>query len=214
MGTTSIFLDGRYDPQNLDFYKRGVAESDYVIAADGGVLFLNSLRVVPDLLVGDGDSCDFASVEAKEKIKHSADKNQTDGEIALQEAMKRMPGNRIKIYGGLVRLEESDHFLGNLGMLYSSSRLPGQVSIHDPSQDIYVASEHTGSLVVKGNANDTISLAAYGGQAEGVVSEGLKWEVDSNVPVGVGQYLRNRLAKKSATISVRKGTLLVFHYKR
>ncbi len=207
---TAIFLNGKYNRRHLDFYRRHIEASDYVIAADGGVVFLNSLGVVPDLLIGDGDSSDFDSVQSKEKIRHPSDKDSTDGELAVQEALKRRPENRINIYGALTKAEEADHFLGNLGILYKST---GRAVLRDVRQDIYVVSNGN-ELSISGNPGDIISLAAFGHEADGVRSAGLKWEVETDIPVGVGRFLRNRLIGQSVTINVRSGAVLVFHYKK
>ena len=210
---TAIFLDGQYDATHLDFYREHVKRADYLVAADGGVNFLNGLGIEPDLLVGDGDGADFSQAKAKEILKHPKDKDKTDGELAIEEALKRRPNNRINIYGALTRAEEADHFIGNLGILYSAHET-GKVVLRDVRQDIYAVFGGN-ELTIVGEIDDTISLACFGCEvAENVKTQGLRWPVNSNILPGVGRFLRNRLNANSARISVERGALFVFHYKK
>jgi len=214
--TVAVFLDGRYDLRNREFYQRHIQTSSYLVAADGGVTFLNSIGVVPDLLVGDGDSADFKKCRAKEKKQFPTDKDFTDGELALKEAESIKP-ERINVYGALTKAQEADHFYGNLGLLYQSAQRNGpKVVIRDVRQDIYVASRHTGTIKIVGESNDIVSLSVFGSErASEVNTRGLVWEInDGNIPFGVGQFLRNRLVGSNATITVGSGTLLIFHYKK
>ena len=214
--TVAVFLDGRYDLRNREFYQRHIQASSYLVAADGGVTLLNSIGVVPDVLVGDGDSVDFKKCRAKFKKQFSTDKDFTDGELALKEAESVKP-DKINVYGALTKAQEADHFYGNLGLLYQSAQREGpRVVIKDIRQDIYVASPHTGTIKITGESNDVISLSVFGSErASEVNTRGLVWEInDGNVPFGIGQFLRNRLVGSNAIITVGSGTLLIFHYKK
>ena len=205
---TAIFLDGQYDTTQIDFYRRHAGAADFLIAADGGVNFLNALDLVPDLLVGDGDGADFSQARAKE-VKRKTEQNKTDGELAVLEAIERRPENRINIYGGLTRASEADQFYGNLGLLY----LSGRAVLRDPKQDIYIVSAQR-PLVIIGEIGDILSLAPYGVErVEKAKTSGAKWEVKDNIFPGSSKYLRNKFAEREVRISVGRGSLLAFHGK-
>ena len=76
---TAIFLDGQYDTTQTEFYRKHAQAAEFLIAADGGVNFLNALDLVPDLLVGDGDGADFSQVRTKD-TKRKTEQNK-DGDI-------------------------------------------------------------------------------------------------------------------------------------
>lgn len=211
MKVTAVFLDGHYDTNQIEYYRRHAKEAEYIIAADGGINFLNALDIVPDLLIGDGDGANFSSARARDVILHSQDKDLTDGDLAIRESLTRRPGNRINIYGGLRRSEEADHFYGNLGLL---CKRDVQVSMKNPKHDIYMISDDD-TLTIAGEVGDIISLAAYGTEkVESVIGSGLKFEVKSDIPAASSRYLRNSFAEKLVTISVKKGNLLIFHGKK
>jgi thiamine pyrophosphokinase len=107
----SILLDGTLDP--TDRLRAQVAGSR-VIAADGGIRHAHALDLDVELWVGDFDSTD-GDLAARhghvERQTHPAAKDRTDGEIAVDEALKR-GAREIVLVGGLGG--QSDHALGNI----------------------------------------------------------------------------------------------------
>ena len=88
------------------------------MAADGGGRFLAAAGVVPDALVGDFDSLDEAAVAAAGRrgarvVRHPVRKDQTDGELAVDEAL-REGADELVLAGALGAL---DHVLGHLALL-------------------------------------------------------------------------------------------------
>lgn len=87
----------------------------HFLAADGGMRHASALGVVPELWVGDFDSSaeaqleDFADVP---RMPYPAQKAQTDGAIAIEEALKR--GADRLILAGALGGERSDHALMHL----------------------------------------------------------------------------------------------------
>ena len=87
-----------------------------IIAADSGMKHASTLGLMPELWVGDFDSSgselmrDYALVPRQ---THSADKDATDGEIAVKEAL-RLGASEIILIGGLGG--ESDHATAHLGL--------------------------------------------------------------------------------------------------
>ena len=97
---------------------RWALAADLVVAADGGGRFLAAAGIVPDLLVGDFDSLDAAAVEdartsGARVVRHPVRKDQTDGELAVDEALRAGAGD-VVLAGALGAL---DHVLGHLALL-------------------------------------------------------------------------------------------------
>ncbi len=85
------------------------------IAADGGMRHAQALCVVPELWVGDFDSSPADLSEAFPDVPrqpYPAAKAQTDGEIAIEEAIRR--GARRLVLAGALGGERSDHALALL----------------------------------------------------------------------------------------------------
>src|SRR6266700_1884564 len=88
-----VVLDG--DPLGSDAWLADLAQhADVVIAADGGANRLATAGRRPDLVVGDMDALPDAAQRDLERAgatleRYPAEKEQTDGEIALDAAVKR-----------------------------------------------------------------------------------------------------------------------------
>jgi thiamine pyrophosphokinase len=111
-----IFLDGEYgDP---GWHRALAARADILLAADGGARFLSRLGVTPHAVVGDFDSLDQEAAEelqaaGVEFLRHPVRKDVTDGELAVDEAVRRGAGELL-LAGATGAL---DHTLGHLAIL-------------------------------------------------------------------------------------------------
>lgn len=80
------------------------------IAADGGIRHAESLGIEPEIWVGDFDSSD-AALAARHagvpRLAYPAEKNLTDGELALQMALER--GATDLVMAGALGGERADH---------------------------------------------------------------------------------------------------------
>ncbi|MBE9552232.1 MAG: thiamine diphosphokinase, partial [Proteobacteria bacterium] len=101
---------------------RGQVAGSRVIAADGGIRHASALGLDVELWVGDFDSTDrdLAACHGHvERQVHPAAKDKTDGEIAIDEALKR-GAREIMLVGGLGG--QSDHALGNIMLALGLAR--------------------------------------------------------------------------------------------
>jgi thiamine pyrophosphokinase len=111
-----VFLDGEYsDPA---WHRALAGGADILLAADGGAGFLAELGVTPAAVVGDFDSLDEATAvrlqdEGVEFLRHPVRKDVTDGELAVDEAVRRGAG-QVLLAGATGAL---DHTLGHLAIL-------------------------------------------------------------------------------------------------
>ncbi len=111
-----VFLNGEYEEPT--FYCGWARAAELVVAADGGAGFLLEHGILPDVVVGDFDSLPEVAVERLEAagvelVRHPVRKDRTDGEMAVDEALRR-GAVELVLAGALGAL---DHTLGHLAIL-------------------------------------------------------------------------------------------------
>ncbi len=179
---------------------------DLVIAADGGCRHVMAAGIVPDLVVGDLDSCD-ALPQGVPVERHPVRKDETDTALALRIGYAR--GYRyFVILGGLGGRE--DHSFANFSLLLNMKQQGARVVLRSASTDVCVIQNEEYTL--HGSIGDTVSLFAFGGVAHGVSLRGLSYPLTDatltpDIPLGVS----NELVQPRADICVRDGALLCFH---
>ena len=211
-----------------DFTPRGFAPvpGDLVLAADGGYRALYSLGYTPDLLLGDFDSLgDLPLPPDLPVLRFPARKDDTDTGLALRHGLDR--GFRdFALYGcagGRV-----DHLLANLQSMARISRLGAAIRLAAPEYDAWALTgpaPHASApatpdalapaavLALPPRPGGTlVSVFCHGDRAEGVTLTGLSYPLDGadltgDFPLGVSN---RRLEGQPATVSVRRGTLLIF----
>ncbi len=149
--SAAIFLDGTYEDDA--YYAAVAAAVNVVAAADGGARFLRRIGVVPSLLVGDFDSLPAEDLSAlagagAEVLRHPVRKDATDGELALDEVLRRGAGEVI-LAGALGAL---DHTWGHLVLLRRAAERGVPARLASPSLVVRV-------LV----ARETVTLDAHPG---------------------------------------------------
>lgn len=214
-----------------DFTPRGFAPvpGDLVLAADGGYRALCSLGYTPDLLLGDFDSLgDLPLPPDLPVLRFPARKDDTDTGLALRHGLDR--GFRdFALYGcagGRV-----DHLLANLQSMARVSRLGATIRLAAPEYDAWAltgpapdapapatpaapgALAPAAVLALPPRPGGTlVSVFCHGDRAEGVTLTGLAYPLSDaalagDFPLGVSN---RRLEGRPATVSVRRGTLLIF----
>lgn len=211
-----------------DFTPRGFAPvpGDLVLAADGGYRALYSLGYTPDLLLGDFDSLgDLPLPPDLPVLRFPARKDDTDTGLALRHGLDR--GFRdFALYGcagGRV-----DHLLANLQSMARVSRLGATIRLAAPEYDAWALTGPApdapapstpapdgpaATLTLPDRPGGTlVSVFCHGDRAEGVTLTGLSYPLDGadltgDFPLGVSN---RRLEGRPATVSVRRGTLLIF----
>ncbi len=193
----------------------GVTE---VIAADGGLARARALGLAPGLLVGDLDSVDPALVRVAEAsgitvLRASTDKDESDAELALLEAVRR-GAMRITVLGafGGPRL---DHALANLWLLAHQGLAGIDVILLDAGSraSLVTAPAPDGSAVhrpLAGPVGATVSLLPLGGDVTGITTAGLRYPLrDEPLRTGPARGLSNIRTAAAAAVTVRAGRLLV-----
>jgi len=213
---TLIVADGDVPWRSAVDRLLGVAPQ-LVIAADGGALKAEALGYQPRVVVGDADSLAATEVErlraaGVEVIVHPADKDESDTELALNEALDR-GATRVVIVGGFGgrRLE---HTLANV-LLLASERLKGRdICLADGASTLRVM--HDGeSLEISGAPGDYVSLLPLTWHVSGVTTVGLRYALTTELlEQGPARGLSNELINNDATIQIAQGRLAVVHTRR
>jgi thiamine pyrophosphokinase len=197
---------------DIDEVLRRAPKADEIVAADGGTLLAVRLGVTPDLVVGDIDSsptevvAEFEARGVKVRRYDHATKWETDTELAILAALEFDP-TTIVILGALGgRL---DHSLANI-LLLAHRRLAGvDVRVIDGKHEVSLARAGEWTLV-HGLPGDTVSLLPLGGDAVGVLTDGLHWPlVSETLEEGHGRGVSNTIDFAPARVRLDAGNLLI-----
>ena len=179
-------------------------EGDLVIAADGGLKYLERAGITPDIALGDFDSLGYRP-DLPEVIYHPPEKDDTDTMLAVREGFAR-GFDTFVIYAGLGgRL---DHTVANLQTLAFIAENGGRGYLVGGSAVSTAVKD--ASISFGAGERGMISVFCMGEKAEGVTISGLKYEVENAelipyLPLGASNEFTGRPAK----IEVKHGTLLV-----
>ncbi|MBQ8396904.1 MAG: thiamine diphosphokinase [Clostridia bacterium] len=199
-----------------DIYPDGLREhpssDDLRVAADSGYLHARRLGEKIDLLVGDMDSLGVSSTAAAEVeaaggevLRVKAEKDETDTQLAVHEAVKR-GADEIVIIGGLSgRL---DHTLSNLAILESlcEHRITARI-VDGRNRARFVKND---SLLLANEGYHYLSLIAVDEICKGVSVEGCKYPLENAKLYRTNQYaVSNEMTGPAALVSVKKGRMYV-----
>lgn len=152
------------------------ADNAYVVCCDGAYDWARG-KLKIDENVGDFDSLPYIPDPPPAKI-YPAEKNFTDGEIALGRLLERGV-DEIEIYGGGGGRE--DHFLGNLHLLYRAYNSGVSAVMITAGARITVGG---GEIVLRGIKGKTFSLLPFGGYVHIMGSTGCKYAYPESIGYG------------------------------
>lgn len=186
---------------NGEPYRAAMVGDALTVCCDGALRWAQG-KVKIDLCAGDFDSLGFVPPGA---AVYPAEKDYTDGEIALEYLLDR-GCDEICIYGG--GGGRDDHFFGNLQLLVAGYRRGARTVLRTAYTDIYCAS---GKIVWRGLRGRTISLAPVGESAHIIESEGLRYPLcDLTLRAGSCRGISNVAEADEAHVVCDAGTLFVF----
>jgi thiamine pyrophosphokinase len=179
-----------------------------VIAADGGAEHALELGLAVDLVTGDLDSLAPSTLAALERDgvlieRHPVEKDASDLELALGEALELKPARIVVVAGGAGRL---DHLLGGMLLLASDAFARVELDAQVGPAAVHVV---RGERVLAGTPGELISLFAVNGPATGVITSGLVYALQgATLAPGSSLGLSNVFAESEARVSVERGVVL------
>ena len=182
-----------------------VCPGDFVIAADGGCAHLQRWGIVPDFVIGDMDSLAGELPGSVPFARFPSEKNETDMELALQEGLRR-GFRRFALLGASGG--RPDHTMANVQLLVQAARQGASAVLHMGSWrcTAICAPGCTSTLKLKGNG--TVSVFAYGEQANGVTITGMTYPLANETLEGAVPRGTSNELDGEGTISLAEGTLL------
>ncbi len=190
-----------------------VKKHDYIISVDGGTRHLYKIRQIPHAIVGDLDSI------SEEMIRYYKERNvefhefppqkdYTDTEIAIEHAISRN-ADKITIVGGIgIRL---DHTLANIALLIPLLNKGVDARIVNEYNEIIVVNQ---DIELEGEVGELISILPCCTTAEGLTLKGFEYPLyDAKIDIGSSIGISNRFIQPKASISIKKGYILVIRSK-
>lgn len=180
-----------------------------VIAADSGMMHAAALKLVPELWVGDFDSSGSELVVQYRDVPREtfpAEKDATDGAIAVAEAIRR-GATEIILLGALGG--QADHTTGVLGQSLQIARGGRSCLMSSGSEEAWpvLPGETTADLA----AGTRLSIVPWS-DLEGLDLDGVKWPLKArNVPLGSTLTLSN-VANGPIRIALRSGYAIAIAY--
>ncbi len=181
----------------------------YVVAADAGAASAFAFGYVPDVVIGDLDSIDAETLarierEAVPVEPYPRDKNATDGQLALERALREQPGETYLL--GFLRGPRLDHAVANVLLLALAP--PGTVLLEEQNECWLVRSGE--SHAWRPDPGEIVSLIPLSGDATGVTTQGLRWPLaDAVLRLGDTWGLSDEPLETDVRVSLGGGLLLV-----
>lgn len=182
-----------------------------VVCADSGIDHALTLGLYPTHLVGDLDSVSpegraWATANGVAVTEALPDKDETDLELALSVACGLDEGPLLVVDGGGGRL---DHAAANLLVLASPRWAARDISALIGAARLNVV-RGPGSTLVLGEPGSIVSILPVGADANGVVTEGLRWELHrETLSATAARGASNELVRSHGRVSLDQGTVLV-----
>lgn len=196
-----IFCNGALSlaPQHLSAL---IASADLLIAADGGYHHLKSLSITPNIIIGDMDSIDVKDHPTIETIRFDSNKNQTDTELAIIEALNR-GSKKITLLAATGR--RLDHTIGNIELI---KKYAGLVSLIENDRTL-VALKGPATLQLNGEVGKIVSLFSAETRCPCITTSGLKYNLNNEKLFFPTHGVSNEIEKNPSSISIETGLLLV-----
>jgi thiamine pyrophosphokinase len=179
-----------------------------VVAADGGLLRARALGLDVDVVVGDLDSATPEALAAAEAagarvVRHPQAKDETDLELALDEAAASGARRVLVVASAEGRL---DHLLASLLLLGSERFAALELDALVGHALVHVV---RGERLLAGAPGELITLVALGGPVTGVTTSGLEYPLaGETLEPGSSRGVSNVFLGSEARVALEAGVLL------
>lgn len=181
-----------------------------VFAVDGGLRVAEAAGVLPDYLVGDFDTAEDSLVSRYERkcitIRHKPEKDATDTELAVDEALERGAETILLLGATGTRM---DHTMANVHMLYRILLQGKKAWILDEYNRI---SMHDKPFVCKRSEmfGAYVSFLPFFGETEDVTLKGFKYPLfGKTLTAGISLGVSNEVKEDVMEVLFKKGYLLM-----
>ncbi|MGE5329051.1 MAG: thiamine diphosphokinase [Deltaproteobacteria bacterium] len=195
--------------EDYDAVTEIIKPDDYIICADGGALHARKLGIVPNVLIGDGDSIDQETLKYYESkgvtiLSYPKEKDQTDTQLAVEYAYQQ--GSKEMVLFGCIGTR-FDHTFGNVAMLIWLMKRGVRGVIVNKHNEVHVIDRY---IVLEGKPGDRLSLLPITPKINGIFTTGLKYalqdgELVYDQPMGIS----NEFIANEAQVVIRDGMLMV-----
>ncbi len=181
-----------------------------IIAADGGMAHAEALGVLPELWLGDFDSSDEALIMRYADIPrqaHPVAKNATDGELAVDEAV-RLGATELLLAGGFGG--QADHAFAHMMLLLGLKAHGMPVMLSSGHEEAWPLLDDSIEIDVPPGSRLSILPVT---DLDRITIEGVRWPLsDRNVMLGSTLTLSNEVETPPAKVSVVAGKAIVLVY--
>ena len=209
MSRVVIFVNGLMP--NFESAKKLLRPDDSLLGVDGGTRLIMELGLMPNLVIGDLDSLtedDIKRINAVnvKMIRYPVDKDETDLELAIQHALGLNPNSIIIVAALGGRMDQT---LANITLLTDSLLSHVDIRLDDGVEEVFFCRNNA---QVSGNIGDTVSLIPWNGDVSGILTAGLKWNLNNETLFShKTRGISNEMIKETAIIKIQSGLLLIIH---
>lgn len=188
---------------DLDALVSPISPEDFLIAADGGLRYMEALGLKPDAVVGDFDSLGYIPAGA---YTFPVKKDDTDLILAVRMGLAR--GCRTFLLYGCLGGPRLDHTVAALQtLLFLAER--GAVG-YLAGGGYLITAVKNGALVFPPAAKGIVSVFCLGQDARGVFLDGVEYPLqDAVLTAGYPLGVSNHFIGTQARLSVADGSLLI-----
>ncbi len=194
---------------NYEYYRDIVSEADFVVCADGAVRHCIALNVLPDLWIGDFDSCSYEELINKHtqlknvnRITLDTHKDVTDTHAACDIAIAR-GCNNITIIGAIGT--RFDHSISNIHLLEY---------LHTKGVGACIENEHNTITVFDSELKlrkkrKYLSLIPLDSEVVVQNTAGLLYPLENfKLPRQISRGVSNEIIGDNAVVTLEKGVML------
>ncbi|PJI06636.1 MULTISPECIES: thiamine diphosphokinase [Clostridium] len=206
-----IISGGKMPSEGL--LKEELKNCDYIVSADSGANCLYKYKIIPDVLIGDFDSINEEVFDYFKKfhintIKYPREKDFTDTELALKEALK-FKVDEVTFLG--CTGSRLDHIFGNLGLLYRCLKKGVRAYIKDDNNILFMIDKTT---VIEGDLGEIFSIQGFRSEINKLSIEDAKYPLkDYDLNFGDSRTVSNEFLDKPVKIIFQNGTVIVMKCK-
>lgn len=195
---------------NYEYYKDSVKSDDYIICADGAINHCIKMNIIPNLWIGDFDSCDFKSILKNnpqlndvEIMKLNPVKDETDTHKCCMVALER--GFR-QIHIWCAMGNRTDHMMANIHLLEFLHQNDAVGIIEDAKNHITLCSDE----IIIEKKHKYISLIPLDSSVFVEKTQGLLYQLENfKLLRSISMGVSNEFISDTAFLKIKDGLMII-----